>query len=80
MKFRVLVIDIQDKTLEEMVVSGDDPIHAYSNFLEDTPEGTDIPDEEEFREEYGGYLKFVEEGKWMMDLQDGLVFFNHIDD
>lgn len=79
MKFRILVIDIQDKTLEEMVVSGDDPIHAYSNFLDDNPEGTDAPDDD-FREEYEGYLNFVEEGKWMMDMEDGLAFINHIDD
>lgn len=79
MKFRVLVIDIHDKSLEEMVVSGDDPVHAYNNFMNDDPEGVNDL-EDDFREEYEGYLKVVGEGKWMMDLVDGLVFFNHIDD
>ena len=78
MKFRVIVIDLQDKTMDESIVSAANPIQALFNKYEDDLDGLEEPDDE-FVAFHTPYLKLVEEGKWMMDLEDGLVFINHID-
>jgi len=77
MKANIYVVDLQDHTIETLVAEGNTPVECYLKTMDDE----DFSDQEAFDHAVKFYterLKENEEGKWVIDCEDGLIFINQI--
>lgn len=73
MKAKIFVVDLLDHTIEEFVGEGNTPAECFISTLTEEEQADENP-----LEFYAKRTKKNDDGKWVIDCEDGLIFVNEI--